>query len=645
MSSSFRSIPHAVVREHAPAIDALKLAMSELGRKDHAIHKLSAADLFSALLPGTTDRDTVERLIAYEGHNTRYVPAVGVYRWAGHAWAIDPEKAALYTMVCDLMARFQRIKDNQDAIADACGELSDVAQLINAMGERADEQAKTLAKLCRRMSELAKADREVVKVNSRTGEETTAGMKRCESLMKYGSGAKSTRSVDAAMKQFLAAITVPADAFDRNPDLMAFQNGVWNLREKKLRPGRRSDMISRISPVAVDREADCPLFKKTLFAEIFRGRREVAHFWLRWMGYGMTGHASEQKILLLTGEGRNGKGVLMSIISRIQGSYYTQPPMRLWLTQRGGSSGGPDEDKAKLDGARLVVSDEAPKNAEFDEAALKEFSGQSPISTSRKNKPGFTFTPIGKLVLLTNVRPRIDSVGAAIWERIHEIQFKEQFLSRTSPRFVDGETFEVDPTRGETILAKELPGVLNMLLDAAADWYQHGLGMIDEVAAAVAEYQEETDALGPFLKVCCETGKSFEVEAGTLYATYCRFQERNALGSAMTQTAFGRALKDRKFGKRVPSKVYRVGLRLSSVGVAYFNGAQLPVETTSENVVRMPSRAIYEIRSAGKSGIESRARDELLGVWLEFAKARESDLVTGGDWQVVPGQGHMRRVR
>lgn len=630
------------MRDHAPALDALKLAMTELGQKEHPVHKLTAADLFSALLSGTTDRDTVERLIAYEGHNTRYVPAVGVYRWAGHAWSIDTEKAALYTMVCDLMARFQRIEANQDTIASACFMLDPIVELIEVIGDRADNQAKALAKICRFMRDMADADEEAIKVNKDGVVTLTAGMKRRDGLAKYGSAAKSTRSIDAAMKQFIAAISVPADAFDRNADLIAFQNGVWNLRTKEFRSGRRSDMISRISPVAVDRKAGCPLFKKTLFDEIFRGRRDVADFWLRWMGYGMTGHATEQKILLLTGEGRNGKGVLMSIMSRIAGSYYTQPPMRLWLTQRGGGSGGPDEDKAKLDGARLVVSDEAPKNAEFDEAALKEFSGQSPISTSRKNKPGFTFTPIGKLVLLMNVRPKIDSVGAAIWERIHEIQFKEHFLSRTSPRFVEGETFEVDPTRAEAILARELPGVLNMLLDAAAEWYEHGLGMIDDVASAVAEYQEETDALGPFLKVCCETGKNFEVEAGTLYVTYCRFQERNALGSPMSQTAFGRALKDRKFGKRVPSKVYRTGLRLSGAGLAYFNGTPVHSEGPGENVVQMMGRAIYEI-DTGKGSTERRPYGDLMGAWLDYVG--KMDMPAGGGWGVVPGMGKIRRVR
>lgn len=571
----FSSVSAIVAREFAPMISALHVVFEESGQRSHPLMRLTPSDLFGVLLSGTTDRDTTLRLLATIGRDFRFVPAVGVYRWAGHSWTIDAERAGLYSAACDALARLDWMPLTEDRLFEVVAELGDLAGLIAAMGDRAGDDAKALLALVERIRKIHEAD-QVVSRRNKDGEPiATVGDDRRAALRKYTARVKATATIDAAFRQFLPAITISADLFDRDPDLFAVQNGVINLRTGEFRTGRRRDYISRRSPVTYDPRATCPLFRQTL-NQVFRGRPETRDFFLRWMGYCLTGDASEQKILLLTGGGRNGKGLLMGAISAVAGEYYTQPPMRLWLQSRGGPNlnRGPDEDKAKLNGARLVVSDEVPKNSEFDEATMKEFSGQSPISTSFKNKPGFTFVPIGKLVLMMNVRPKIDSAGAAIWERIQEVQFRQTFLARTSPNFVEGETIEVDTTL-RVRLAAEMPGILSLLVNAARAWYRDGLGMVADVAEAVAEYREETDALGLFLKNCCEIG-AFEQAASDLYGAYEAFQERNALGKPISQTAFGLALGERKFGKRTPHKVLRTGLRLSPVGHAYLKGLSIP---------------------------------------------------------------------
>ncbi len=131
--TSFASVSSIVSRDFAPMLAALQVALVELGGKKHPLMKLRPADLYSLLLSGTTDRDTVQRLLAMIGDDYRYVPAVGTYRWSGHSWRVDQEKAGLYTAVCDALARLEWAPRNEDLLFDTCGNsLGELSDLIEA---------------------------------------------------------------------------------------------------------------------------------------------------------------------------------------------------------------------------------------------------------------------------------------------------------------------------------------------------------------------------------------------------------------------------------------------------------------------------------------------------------------------------------
>lgn len=169
----------------------------------------------------------------------------------------------------------------------------------------------------------------------------------------------------------------------------------------------------------------------------------------------------------------------------------------------------------------------------------------------------------------------------------------------------------------------------------------------------MAEYQAETDRLGEFLRTCCVVGDRLQVLAGDLYKAYVAFQDKNAAGAPMSQTAFGTALTERKFGKRTPHKTYRLGLDLNAVGVAYRDN--LPIHpdlaaVPADNVVRIPvapsetvAGSIYEVSPVGAWTPSKKLRSELDGGFAAYFYEPEEDLDIGESVE-VPGWGIMRRM-
>ncbi|MDQ3606366.1 MAG: primase-like DNA-binding domain-containing protein, partial [Gemmatimonadota bacterium] len=80
------------------------------------------------------------------------------------------------------------------------------------------------------------------------------------------------------------------------------------------------------------------------------------------------------------------------------------------------------------------------------------------------------------------------------------------------------------------------------------EWQRDGLGTAEEVQRATADYREEMDALGAFLRDRCEQDPSGEVGATELYRNYVDWCDVNGERS-QTQTKFGLKLTERGFSK------------------------------------------------------------------------------------------------
>ena len=223
-----------------------------------------------------------------------------------------------------------------------------------------------------------------------------------------------------AVAQRLTEVVVSPHRLDAHPDLLSVTNGTLDLSSGKLLPHRRADLITCASPVAYDHTAESPVFLAFLDS-IFQRDAELIAFVQRWCGYSLTGHTNEQAFAILHGSGANGKSTLLEVMRHLLGGASANTSADTLMVSRNGR--GPDNDLARLRGARLVTASESGEARQLDEERVKRITGGDTVTARFLYREPFEFVPSFKLWLATNARPKITGTDIAIWRRVNLIPF------------------------------------------------------------------------------------------------------------------------------------------------------------------------------------------------------------------------------
>jgi putative DNA primase/helicase len=217
--------------------------------------------------------------------------------------------------------------------------------------------------------------------------------------------------------------------------------------------------------------------------EISVGDCELANYLVRLCGLCLSGHP-EQILVFFWGKGRNGKGVLLRLLSNLLGPYaVSMRPNEITYAKDDG-----DRMKrtfAKLAGKRLAIVNESV-GKRLNLAALKLLSGGDKISWAKMRQDDQESDPTHKLILVTNDRPDLPA-DPAIHGRLHFVPFLGDFSGEKGDRFIEDK------------LAAEREGILHKLILACAEVKRNGLRPPDVVKAATRELLEEMDLTGQFI--------------------------------------------------------------------------------------------------------------------------------------------------
>jgi putative DNA primase/helicase len=382
---------------------------------------------------------------------------------------------------------------------------------------------------------LAKATaRQIYQDAAREPDATRRGL-----LAKHAHASESHRRLQAMIAQASTeeGIAVESSAFDSDEYLLNLGNGVFNLRNGVLYKHDPALMITKLTAIDHDKDAACPTWLAFL-DRVFAEREELVSFVQKMAGYCLTGSTDEQALFFLYGLGANGKTITIETLRALCGDYAKQASFESLLEQRGGGGGGPREDIARLEGARLVTATEAPENRRLNEPLIKSLTGGDMVTARHLYSGSFEYRPQFKLILAANHRPQIKGAEEAIWRRM-----------RLIPYDVTIPEAERDPELLDK-LRWELPGILNWAIRGCFKWLDEGLGPPPDVQAATASYRTEMDTLGDFIAECCEEIPEAIETAKALFFRYKQWCDETG-EYMLTKNQFGRKLTERGF---VPDK-------------------------------------------------------------------------------------------
>ncbi|WP_205519290.1 phage/plasmid primase, P4 family [Streptomyces olivoreticuli] len=366
-------------------------------------------------------------------------------------------------------------------------------------------------------------------------------------------GFTMTSRIDALLTELCSVpnVSIAVADFDNRPDLLNFKNGTVDLRTGRLRPHDQADLLTYALDIDYNPHATCPRWESFL-AEIFPGMPEMPAYIQRLVGYGITGHTTEQSFGVLWGKGANGKSVLVDTMTSVFRAITRTTPFATFEERK---SGGIPNDIAALRGARLVMASEGESGKPMSESILKGVTGKDMISARFLRQEFFEFKPSFLLLLATNHKPKFRSQDDGLWRRVKLLPFKRWFAPE-----------ERDPDLDRKLLA-EAEGIAAWAVRGAMAWYRGGLQDPQVIMGASQEYRETSDPLAGFLPGVLESADEAVVingnDAFNAYLEWCEAENLPAK-EQWTRRSFYDAMEERGAVRKKTNKGIALGgLRLA----------------------------------------------------------------------------------
>jgi putative DNA primase/helicase len=324
------------------------------------------------------------------------------------------------------------------------------------------------------------------------------------------------------LKQFYSDLAGGIDEKEPGRVLINLHNGTLEFvnGNETMRVFRKTDSLTYQLPFDYDECAICPMFEKYL-ARVLPDptSRDVLAEYLGWL---FLRDLKLEKVLVLFGDGHNGKSVFFDVVNALLGEQN--------VSNLGLSSLSKIENRHQLGMSLLNFGSEISDRCDAD--LFKKLASGEPVEARRLYKDVFTMRNYARLAFNANTLPRDTEHTTGFFRRFLIVPFTETISE-----------IEKDPDLANKIIAAELPGVFN--------WVMCGLRRLRKARKfsechaadhALATYRKESDSVAMFLEdEGWHSASDAKVGKDQLYAGYRGY----------CQSAGCRPLSKNNFGKRL----------------------------------------------------------------------------------------------
>jgi len=347
---------------------------------------------------------------------------------------------------------------------------------------------------------------------------------------------------------------LPADARPR--DLVPLRNGILHPATGAFIPPTPRFFTMAALPFDFDPADAAPPERWLAFLrELWAEDPESIETLQEVFGYLLTPDTSLQKIFLLQGPKRSGKGTIGRVLRALLGHENVAGPTLTSLAQNFGLQ--------PLIGKTCALVSDARLSGKIDHQLIVErllsISGEDALTIDRKYAHAWTGQLQARFVLLTNELPRLADASSALPGRFVILRLTEDFYGREDRGLLGR-------------LLPDLPRILHWALEGRRRLYERGYfepplsslelhRQLDELSSPIQTFLNERCEVGPLATVPCE-------RLYLLWTRWCQAQGWDRVGTAQT---FARDLRsavpslsvERPRFDGVPTRVFRgVGERI-----------------------------------------------------------------------------------
>lgn len=348
---------------------------------------------------------------------------------------------------------------------------------------------------------------------------------------------------DRILKDAQDEMSISFSQFDSNPYLINCENGTYDLSGGEFKEHNPKDYLTMITNCYYPLPSQNLKFPRWIefIDEITCGQKDIARYLQRALGYSLCGVANEECMFIAYGKTtRNGKGTLFNAVYDILGDYSaTMPATFICSGHRGGNSyDRANPMLASLKGKRFVTLSESEDAGKLDEAQIKNYTGNDPITTRNLHEKAFTFPPQFTMWLSCNTLPAVYDKSLFSSDRIRIVEFNKHF-DATSRDTTLKQQFKKDDAKAF---------IFKWLIDGYVNYCLKGLAEPKSIWEAVEKYEKKTDIIGLFIEEKCTLSDDGRIGRGELYTAYKSWCRSNGL-TAMSSPRFKESIE--KYAKAV----------------------------------------------------------------------------------------------
>lgn len=337
------------------------------------------------------------------------------------------------------------------------------------------------------------------------------------------------------------------DKLDNNPYLIAFENGVYDLKEHRFREGRPDDYISKKMPIKYRKfdksnkyYRECEDFLEKVFPN-----EEVRKYFVDTTADLFIGGNFRKIALFWTGDGNNGKSVTEKIIFDMFGFQYMRPLPSSLLTDKKQKSSGCNPDVYQLiGGVRGGIAREIDQTGNsttlINTGALKELTGNDYLYARDIHQKGEDMKPVKpmfQIIIVVNDLPGMTG-DEAVWNRVRVIPFQASFsFDKNVPKSLKEQRrrrlFPADPNFNEKI-----PYMLEPFAFIFLEHLRTRTELMApprDVMAITNEYRKRNDIYQQFLDdmVVEVADKTKIVKIGEIFQAFLMWYDRSGVNTML----------------------------------------------------------------------------------------------------------------
>jgi len=244
-----------------------------------------------------------------------------------------------------------------------------------------------------------------------------------------------------------------------------------------------------------------------------------------WFGYCLTADTSQQKMLMIVGPRRSGKGTIARMLARLVGAGNVCGPTASGLAGPFGLQ--------PLVGKTLAIVSDARFGGDSISTVVERLlcvSGEDAVSLDRKFLPSVTMKLPTRFMFLTNELPRLSNTSGALADLFLVLRLTESFYGR-------------EDTQLTNQLLAELPGILNWSIEGWRRLRGRGHFVMPQSAEDAVRHMEDlASPVGAFVRDECVVEPGQRVWVDDLYSDWKRWCERDGHTMTVTRQSFGRDL-------------------------------------------------------------------------------------------------------